>query len=938
MVRVKMVPVFLMFIILGALMLQAQQSNEKAMRYLTEALEGYHMSPDELGFDKKWKTDDTFRLHIVEKLMDNPLKVPEFIEREGDFCDSIDAFSLSELQIRMAQLIDAPVLKKPSAKFTSEERKIFHTEALTEELNMAVSIILSSFERALPFLSKSTEKLSESELEQLLVHAPVIWCEDTLEADSLKGILYVEKGIEFDTTELESDTMLHFITNFDRGALLTASIIVQRGVEEALKVLSTSSCEEEGVLFNATVEQGNIIIGGKGSNLYDGDYMLIIDLGGDDRYTGRCASGIGVLSYPFSVVIDLSGNDVYDSKKVCNFGSGLFGCGILVDVRGNDVYRGHHNSLAAGLFGTGILIDTQGNDIYEGGYFTEGAGFVGLGILYDEDGDDIFRSFDWTQGFGSVFGYGLLINKGGDDIYAAGSRYAHDPLRPNDYRSFAQGFGMGFRPDAGGGLGFLYDTEGNDFYNAEVYAQGTSYWYSLGMLLDRKGNDYYNACQYSQGAGIHLSIGMLMDEEGNDHYFSRYGPSQGEGHDLAVGFLIDKKGDDSYMVSGGQGVGLTNSCGIFIDSEGNDIYAVSERLGQGSANTARGFGGFGAFIDIGGRDTYPKSRSGKDETVWVDGAFGIGMDTESGEKPEEREFAQKDTLQKDAPVKRVFEVASLWEVGDNKKRVRHARERLKNMGTEAITYIISNKMETKSGLELRSIEEIAKAFPDSIEPFLLEFLRDDSKLRRANSAWLLGKTESKNSVDSLIRALEEKKNWSIRHTIINSLGEIKDKKATSAVSPFLKDTKERVRITSARALGRLGDCAAVPELITVLEDPFFTVRLASENGIIAIGDCCVEPLLDCLIEKSDTKVLFHAIAALGRIAEKQDSIIQRNSRLKIKGVLIPYLDSKERCLRAQAVRALSLLNDTDVQKMLKNKQVFETDPFVIGFYRKYLKE
>ena len=91
------------------------------------------------------------------------------------------------------------------------------------------------------------------------------------------------------------------------------------------------------------------------------------------------------------------------------------------------------------------------------------------------------------------------------------------------------------------------------------------------------------------------------------------------------------------MVSGGQGVGLTNSCGIFIDSEGNDIYAVSERLGQGSANTARGFGGFGAFIDIGGKDTYPKARSGKDETVWVDGTFGIGMDIESGEKPEKKE-------------------------------------------------------------------------------------------------------------------------------------------------------------------------------------------------------------------------------------------------------------------------------------------------------------
>ena len=94
----------------------------------------------------------------------------------------------------------------------------------------------------------------------------------------------------------------------------------------------------------------------------------------------------------------------------------------------------------------------------------------------------------------------------------------------------ALGFAIGARPRAGGGIGVLYDRSGNDFYNAEIYAQGTSYWYSLGMLIDERGQDIYNATQYAQGAGVHLSIGYLCDGAGDDSYHSRFGPGQGGAH------------------------------------------------------------------------------------------------------------------------------------------------------------------------------------------------------------------------------------------------------------------------------------------------------------------------------------------------------------------------------------------------------------------------
>ncbi|MEO0211353.1 MAG: hypothetical protein ABIN66_05800, partial [candidate division WOR-3 bacterium] len=111
-----------------------------------------------------------------------------------------------------------------------------------------------------------------------------------------------------------------------------------------------------------------------------------------------------------------------------------------------------------------------------------------------------------------------------------------------------------------------------------------------------------------------------------DHYYSRYGPSQGEGHDLAVGWLIDKRGNDNYQVSGGLGIGLTNSVGIFVDSDGDDTYSTREDIGLGDANRARDAGGVGIFLDLSGKDNYPAGTPCRNGRAWTRGMWGLGWD------------------------------------------------------------------------------------------------------------------------------------------------------------------------------------------------------------------------------------------------------------------------------------------------------------------------
>ena len=429
----------------------------------------------------------------------------------------------------------------------------------------------------------------------------------------------------------------------------------------------------EGGIYAVYDLPGNrrVVVGGPGRNVYTGDFAGIIDLGGNDLYEGRAAGAVGELGNPVSFVLDLSGEDVYrNHEKLVNQGSALFGAALLWDLEGNDSYTASHLCQGAGLFGVGMLIDEQGNDTYRGGYFTQGAGNFGSGILLDRKGDDVYHSFCWTQGMGGPWGYGLLADDAGNDTYYAGGKYLHMPLDPDQYRSFAQGFGFGWRDvSCSGGIGFLCDRGGNDKYLSEVYGQATSYWFALGMLLDEQGNDLYSAAQYDQGAGIHLSVGALLDLEGDDHYFSRYGPAQGEGHDLAVGWLWDKDGDDVYYASGGQGIGLTNSVGIFVDTRGNDDYASREALSEGGANPARGTGGVGLFIDLQGDDRYAEKGKGANNHVWTSGTTALGMDLAAvPPKKEEWEdttaaFPELDTMKTDtAKIARLFHYASLWQV------------------------------------------------------------------------------------------------------------------------------------------------------------------------------------------------------------------------------------------------------------------------------------
>lgn len=452
---------------------------------------------------------------------------------------------------------------------------------------------------------------------------------------------------EDDTYDEQFYEFIHWV---DWKYLYAGAQDVAAAVDWACDTLSKLDFDEN-FEFAVATALGHVVLNGKGTHQYPADdYFLIIDAAGDDSYAGGAVTR--EFGKTIGLLIDLEGNDKYlaaHDSSAASFGAGIFGYSFLADLAGDDTYFGVNWSQGAGLFGVGCLYDFRGNDTYISHSLAQGAGAFGIGLLYDGDGKDTYKTYLMAQGFGFTKGMGILHDAGGDDMYTADDRDIRYPSSQsrehND--SMAQGVGFGLRRDyidghsLAGGIGMLYDAEGNDRYSAGLFAQGCAYWYSIGILADRAGNDEYSGIWYVQGSGAHFGVGYLNDKAGNDKYTATMNMAIGAGHDFTVGMLIDEAGDDEYDAPNlSLGGGNANGIGFFWDRGGRDTYRVTAGTTLGRANVAsRGslrdsILTIGVFLDTGGEvDKYPPEKSfAKNKSLWTQRGTNtdIPLDTEKG--------------------------------------------------------------------------------------------------------------------------------------------------------------------------------------------------------------------------------------------------------------------------------------------------------------------
>lgn len=545
------------------------------------------VSRADLALRSDYVKSDEYRFRVIEELLEDPLASVHFTRK------------LSEDFVR-----------DPYSKGMMNIAALYGFEFARQDGGFLSSLERSSELLSLSFPAGSHEILPV--LEELLIFSP----EPT-------GSIAEEKTYErrYDSLTNSLSQNAHRINyrNIFFATLLVLAALDEFNLVELMLPLSRTQVDgvQGDVLYHGAFEFGELVIGDSVSNVYQRDFAVIIDPGGDDTYNVSNDKGY------VHVIIDESGNDSYlgdDHDIAC----GLFGLSVLLDKDGNDQYSAGNLAIGAGVFGVGILIDQSGDDTYRGDTFTQGAGCFGTGILRDLSGNDIYEGALYAQGFASTYGIGVLCDDGGNDRYMIREVYLDEIRYLDHYLSMSQGFTIGFRPDLPAGIGLILEGGGNDYYVGDIFGQGAAYWYGLGAIVELGGNDNYVGYQYVQGSGTHIALGLLIDEAGDDNYVAK-GVAQGCGHDLSFGFLYDLMGDDTYVSYDlSQGAGNANGIGMLVDETGDDTYAVKKLHNtQGYGDFRREYGSIGVLLDIAGDDSY---TSGGDLEFWEKGAYGIGVD------------------------------------------------------------------------------------------------------------------------------------------------------------------------------------------------------------------------------------------------------------------------------------------------------------------------
>ena len=498
---------------------------------------------------------------------------------------------------------------------------------------------------------------------------------------------------------------------------------------------------------------GRIGLGTSGNDTWTGDFAVLIDPGGADRYTScRIGAASGTAGRRVGFFADLGGDDVYEcAEQNVSLGAAILGVAAFYDLgAGNDRYVGGHVTLGAAIGGAAVFHDDGGSDVYESRTYTQGAAGFGVAVFHDDSVQALpatssdegttepvdFALFDndrlsaWgnAQAFARPRSVALCVNRRGNETYEAGGVYLHAPLFADRYQSFSQGFAIGSREiDWAGGVALLIDHDGNDRYLGDIYNQGVGYWYGAGLLWDGGGNDTYEMTQYGQGSGIHLAIGGLVDVAGNDTYVMHSGLGQGGSHDYAASVLHDRGGNDRYHGSTScNGSGLTNSVGLQIDRAGNDTYGARSKNGVNFGRPARDFPSIGILLDLAGKDDYLGVMT--EGVVWRHTDIGVGLDVTppkdeggSGNTPAADQATGKAEIPEicsyegeltQAVFDELWEIAVRWEVGDNRAIVPVARKRLVAFG-KGVLPLLDAKVETdNSGLELRAFVDALRGIAD----------------------------------------------------------------------------------------------------------------------------------------------------------------------------------------------------------------------------------
>lgn len=327
------------------------------------------------------------------------------------------------------------------------------------------------------------------------------------------------------------------------------------------------------------------------ANTHSANYLLTVDLGGNDRYlnsAGGAPFALDAESFsPIAVVVDVAGNDTFASTgflgkpfhpaPVYQFappvlvgsGAGAFGgVGILVDLDGDDTH-----------VATAPVAD-EGDDVATreaSGVIAQGAAMGGIGILVDHAGDDSYSAVAGAQPLtASVSAQGTAIGP------------CYGSLQESPEGDF-----VGLACHEGWTGALLVDLLGDDTYDIDAGSAD--------------GNGTAPPLRAATGQGSTVFAGAMLLDTGGEDAFRLRAASTGPQNREADG------GGRGFSVVGGQALGWLGRSWLLTGAGATTYEASVTTTGLSGwqwieAQSAALAFGTAVLDDLGGADTY-RARS-----------------------------------------------------------------------------------------------------------------------------------------------------------------------------------------------------------------------------------------------------------------------------------------------------------------------------------------
>ncbi len=788
---------------------------------LSEALQAIRMTPADIVLREDYVPADTFRLQFVKDAFAQPVAHLDRLNQMAEQLNiaAADPDSLFSLAAKLLDVAWSPPSAPDTVNISAfNDLSLILRNQLT--LFLAAANLTQSLSRAaFADLPPDDFAFMRDMAFDLFRHDPDAEAK-TLAESRREELAHIEQQKRF----------VSIAARHDRQKILQAGYMLYQ-TQSTLRLLADSlQAQQPKSVQRIATPYGDIILGTTGSDVFNGEFLLAVDPGGNDFYQTPAYDSTVTVGH-VQIIYDSAGDDTYHGQNFCQ-GAGIFGVGLLIDAVGNDIYAAQSHAQGSALFGVGLLLDQAGDDVYNGNTAVQGAGAFGLGLLLDQAGSDSYHAQFLAQGMGACWGLGALIDRDGYDRYTAQSAYKDALREVNHTETLAQGFGYGMRPYGSGGVGLLYDLNGNDLYFADVFGQGSCYWYALGALIDNAGDDVYSGFDYCQGSGVHLGLGLCLDKAGNDSYRA-WGVSQGCGHDLALGALLDLTGEDNYVCRDlAQGGGNANGFSLFVDGAGSDGYIAKGGRTMGYSDTRRTFGLAGVFLDLGGRDFYG-TVNGEENGFWTQSTYGSGWDTDisppklSNQKPPAPAYSEQ--LANDVPT--LFLQASAAQT-KYQPLVQPARNKLIGFGVDSLGYLLT-RLGSEHPREYNALRELLPKMGKSVIPILADSLNSANGRVVSSCIEYMGLVGDSSAAPYLSRFLTHAR-WSVRATTAEALGNSRHPAFEEALQPLLTDSVAHVRQRAAWAIGQFGGTASIAMLVQALADTNQMVRHAAENALAGL--------------------------------------------------------------------------------------------------------